>query len=323
MTLEVFPLWMLYKEFEVPLGSIVMYPIADPSKLPSGWMICDGRSLSRTTYKELWNQVRLTYTSVDDGSNFNIPNLSNTFLKGTCPNYDTSTDTYSWSSNDLPGTTEAEGFNHSLVSPAITPNIQLSSYSTQVSYQVTTSGQEIHSHSDAVQEGYRYTTIDNADDKDGHDMIMILLLLMVLEQSTCLEEHQEELRVTLLHIHMVHMVHILTETDIEIFCHGTFVPGLYTWDHNHTPKTRNSSNAQQGIIGGVNGTSLVNESGGGQLTPGTGSVGNHTHVAQYSIERTHNHTISGQTGSIQLSGFDSKIEPKHMPMLYIIYTGVS
>ena len=99
--------------------------------------------------------------------------------------------------------------------------------------------------------------------------------------------------------------------------------GLYTWDHNHAPSTRNSSNAQQGIIGGVNGTSLVNESGGGQLTPGTGSVGNHTHVAQYSIERNHNHTISGQTGSIQLSGFDSKIEPKHMPMLYIIYTGVS
>ena len=63
MTLEVFPLWMLYKEFEVPLGSIVMWPIADPSKLPSGWMICDGRSLSRTTYKELWNQVRF-YTSV-------------------------------------------------------------------------------------------------------------------------------------------------------------------------------------------------------------------------------------------------------------------
>ena len=136
MTLEVFPLWMLYKEFQVPLGSIVMWPIADPNKLPTGWMICDGRSLSRTTYKELWNQVRLTYTSVDDGSNFNIPNLSNTFLKGTSPNYDTSTDTYSWSSNDLPGTTETEGFNHSLVSPAITPNIQLSSYSSQVSYQV-------------------------------------------------------------------------------------------------------------------------------------------------------------------------------------------
>ena len=98
---------------------------------------------------------------------------------------------------------------------------------------------------------------------------------------------------------------------------------LYTWDHNHDPRTHDSTFSQQGIIGGVNGTSLVNESGGGQLTPGTGSVGNHTHVAQYSIERTHNHTISGQTGSIQLSGFDSKIEPKHMPMLYIIYTGVS
>ncbi len=322
MTLEVFPLWMLYKEFQVPLGSIVMWPIADPNKLPTGWMICDGRSLSRTTYKELWNQVRLTYTSVDDGSNFNIPNLSNTFLKGTSPNYDTSTDTYSWSSNDLPGTTEAEGFNHSLVSPAITPNIQLSSYSSQVSYQVTTSGQEIHSHSDAVQEGYRYTTIDDAaSDTAGHD-------------------HDTSATNGAGAKHLPGGASRRTSSDSSSYDwpYGSYFDrngyakssamahsfqGLYTWDHNHTPKSRNSSNSQQGIIGGVNGTSLVNESGGGQLTPGTGSVGNHTHVAQYSIERTHNHTISGQTGSIQLSGFDSKIEPKHMPMLYIIYTGVS
>ena len=56
MTLEVFPLWMLFKDFEVPLGSIVMWPVHN--NIPSGWRICDGSSLSRTTYKELWAQIQ-------------------------------------------------------------------------------------------------------------------------------------------------------------------------------------------------------------------------------------------------------------------------
>ena len=59
---------------------------------------------------------------------------------------------------DVPGTPEAEEFNHSLVTPVVTPTISLSSYSTQVSYQITTTGTESHNHSDAVPDGYRYTT---------------------------------------------------------------------------------------------------------------------------------------------------------------------
>ena len=66
--------------------------------------------------------------------------LTNTFLKGTSPNYDQSSKSYTWAGRDVPGTPEAEEFNHSLVTPAITPTISLSSYSTQVSYQITTTG---------------------------------------------------------------------------------------------------------------------------------------------------------------------------------------
>ena len=59
------------------------------------------------------------------------------------------------------------------------------------------------------------------------------------------------------------------------------------------------------------------------MAEGTDSVGNHTHDIEYTLNRTHNHSISGQQGNILMSGFDSKIEPKHMPIVYIIYTGVN
>ena len=81
------------------------------------------------------------------------------------------------------------------------------------------------------------------------------------------------------------------------------------WFHNHAPSKIHITldSAQEGIDTGVQGTTLVNESGGGQMAPGTGSVGAHTHNVQYTLNRTHNHSISGQqTGNIQMSGFDSK-----------------
>ena len=148
---------------------------------------------------------------------------------------------------------------------------------------------------------------------------MTLLLLMVLEQSTCLEEHQEE----------------LSDSSSYDWLYGSYFDrngyakssamahsfqALYTWDHNHTPKSRNSSNSQQGIIGGVNGTSLVNESGGGQLTPGTGSVGNHTRCTIFD-RKNHNHTISGQTGSIQLSGLTPDRTKTHAYVIHNLYGG--
>ena len=97
------------------------------------------------------------------------------------------------------------------------------------------------------------------------------------------------------------------------------------WFHNHpTTNTDFSGFARDGIDTQNHGTTLVNGlSGGGQMAQGTGSVGNHTHDVEYTLDRTHNHSISGQQGDIQMSGFDSKIEPKHMPIVYIIYTGVN
>ena len=65
MTLEVFPLWMLYRDFEVPVGTVVMWPAIESlgssdSKIPEGWKICNGQQLNRSDYQDLWNTIRLT-----------------------------------------------------------------------------------------------------------------------------------------------------------------------------------------------------------------------------------------------------------------------
>ncbi len=325
MTLEVFPLWMLFKDFEVPLGSIVMWPVHN--NIPSGWRICDGISLSRTTYNELWAQIQLTYTSNDDGSTFNIPNLTNTFIKGTSPVYDQSSKSYTWGSRDLPGTTEAEEFNHSLVTPEVTPTISLSSYSTQVSYQITTTGTESHIHDDAVPEEYRYTTEDNADANiAGHDLGRVPWdrgsgTKHLPGPSVGYQGSGDPGSGVQRPYGSFFMPGGSVDSNASIHPFGS----IKRWFHNHpTTNTNNSGFARDGIDTQNHGTTLVQGlSGGDQMAQGTGSVGAHTHSVTYTLNRTHNHSIGGQQGNIQMSGFDSKIEPKHMPIVYIIYTGVN
>lgn len=48
---------------------------------PGGWLPCDGRSLSRALYSELFQVMGLTYGAADDKS-FNLPNLLNPPMRG-------------------------------------------------------------------------------------------------------------------------------------------------------------------------------------------------------------------------------------------------
>ncbi len=42
---------------------------------PEGYLLCDGRAVSRTTYSELFKVIGTTYGSGDGSTTFNIPNL--------------------------------------------------------------------------------------------------------------------------------------------------------------------------------------------------------------------------------------------------------
>lgn len=64
---------------EAPVGSIVPYGGATA---PSGWLLCQGQAVSRTTYAELFAVIGTAYGSGDDSTTFNIPDLREATTKG-------------------------------------------------------------------------------------------------------------------------------------------------------------------------------------------------------------------------------------------------
>lgn len=66
-----------------PIGSITLY---GGSSAPTGWLICDGSAVSRTTYSNLFSVIGTSYGAGDGSTTFNLPNL-----KGKVPvGYDSS-----------------------------------------------------------------------------------------------------------------------------------------------------------------------------------------------------------------------------------------
>jgi microcystin-dependent protein len=56
----------------VPVGSVSAYA---GSAAPSGWLLCDGAAVSRTTFAALFGVVGTTYGTGDGSTTFNVPNL--------------------------------------------------------------------------------------------------------------------------------------------------------------------------------------------------------------------------------------------------------
>ena len=61
------------------VGSIVAW---GGTTAPSGWLICDGTAVSRTTYADLFAAIGTTYGVGDGSSTFNVPNLKDRFPMG-------------------------------------------------------------------------------------------------------------------------------------------------------------------------------------------------------------------------------------------------
>lgn len=59
-------------------GSILAIPY---STIPTGYLKCDGSSLLKTDYAELFKKIGTTYGAADD-YHFNIPNYQGVFLRG-------------------------------------------------------------------------------------------------------------------------------------------------------------------------------------------------------------------------------------------------
>lgn len=56
----------------MPSGSVIQTARATA---PTGWLLCDGTAVSRTTYLTLYNAIGTTYGSGDGSTTFTLPNL--------------------------------------------------------------------------------------------------------------------------------------------------------------------------------------------------------------------------------------------------------
>ena len=62
-----------------PIGTILPYGGASA---PSGWFLCDGSAVSRTTYSELFAVIGESFGTGDGSTTFNIPDMRESVPKG-------------------------------------------------------------------------------------------------------------------------------------------------------------------------------------------------------------------------------------------------
>jgi microcystin-dependent protein len=64
----------------MPAGMIAPFGM---SSAPTGWLVCNGSAVSRSTYSDLFGVISTTWGSGDGSSTFNLPDLRGAFLRGT------------------------------------------------------------------------------------------------------------------------------------------------------------------------------------------------------------------------------------------------
>lgn len=68
-----------YVDQVLPPGSLMAYAA---SSAPTGWLLCDGSAVSRTTYATLYGVIGTTWGAGDTTTTFNVPDLRGQFLRG-------------------------------------------------------------------------------------------------------------------------------------------------------------------------------------------------------------------------------------------------
>lgn len=77
---------------KIPIGTIFEFPTDDATKLPTGYLFCDGSAVSRTQYADLFAVIGTTWGSGDGSTTFNLPSKEGLVTVGVDSN-DTDFDT--------------------------------------------------------------------------------------------------------------------------------------------------------------------------------------------------------------------------------------
>lgn len=63
----------------LPIGGMIAFA---SDTIPNGWLLCDGRAVSRTEYAELFKAIGTKHGSGDGSTTFNLPNPKGRTLVG-------------------------------------------------------------------------------------------------------------------------------------------------------------------------------------------------------------------------------------------------
>jgi len=64
-----------------PVGSVMPFA-GDADKVPAGWLLCDGREVSRSDYVVLYNVIGTAWGFGNNSTTFNLPDMRGMFLRG-------------------------------------------------------------------------------------------------------------------------------------------------------------------------------------------------------------------------------------------------
>ena len=64
----------------VPTGMVAYFGL---NAVPSGWLLCNGSNVSRTTYANLFKAIGTRFGAGDGSTTFTLPNLNERFIEGT------------------------------------------------------------------------------------------------------------------------------------------------------------------------------------------------------------------------------------------------
>ena len=106
----------IFLDDNTPVGAIMPY---GGNSDPAYWLICDGRTVSRTAYAELFAVIGTTYGTGDGSTTFNIPDLRGRVTVGHNTTYGLGASggeaTHTLSVNEMPSHTHSVGAGRGLV----------------------------------------------------------------------------------------------------------------------------------------------------------------------------------------------------------------
>lgn len=75
---------MAFKRPVIQFGTIIAF---GSNTVPEGYLLCNGSTVSRTTYAALFAVIGITYGEGDGSTTFALPNLTNRVLQGCSDTY--------------------------------------------------------------------------------------------------------------------------------------------------------------------------------------------------------------------------------------------